>query len=32
MTQEEARRKLIEEMLPDIREDEEHDIVHSQKK
>jgi len=25
MTQEEARRKLIEEMLPDIREDEEHD-------
>ena len=27
MTQEEARRKLIEEMLPDIREDEEHAAV-----
>ncbi len=24
MTQEEARRKLIEEMLPDVREEEEH--------
>jgi len=25
MTPEEARRKLIEQMLPDVREDEEHD-------
>jgi len=35
MTTEEARRKLIEEMMPDICEDEregKHDIVHSQKK
>lgn len=35
MTPEEARRKLIEELLPDIGEDEregKHDIVYSQKK